>query len=62
MSLKPYLPRPRDSSVFQATLDAGTEGRDFYGFAQGKEADRYIGFVYGKRTLLIMASPCFPET
>ena len=55
MSLKPYLPRPRDSSVFQATLDAGTEGRDFYGFAQGKEADRYIGFVYSKLTLPIMA-------
>lgn len=55
MSLKPYLPRLRDSSVFQVTLDAGTESRDFFGCAQGKEADRYIGFVYGQRILPIMA-------
>ena len=55
ISLKPYLPCRRDSNVSQATPEARTEGRDIYGFAQGKEADRYIGFVYGKRTLLIMA-------
>lgn len=45
-----YLPRLRDDTVFQATLAAGSDSRDFFGFAQGKEDDRYLGFTYGKRT------------
>ncbi len=45
-----YLPRLRDDTVFQATLAAGSDSRDFFGFAQGKEEDRYLGFTYGKRT------------
>lgn len=40
--------------VFQATMGAGADSRDFFGFAQGQEGDRYIGFSYGKRTSLIM--------
>ena len=34
----------------------GAESRDFFGFAQGKEDGRYVGFSYGKRTSLIMDS------
>lgn len=45
-----YLPRLRDDTVFQSTLAAGSESRDFFGFAQGKEDDRYLGFTYGKHT------------
>ncbi|MBZ4685271.1 MAG: putative ATPase [Desulfomicrobiaceae bacterium] len=45
-----YLPRLKDDNVFSATLAAGAESRDFFGFAQGKEDDRYVGFSYGKRT------------
>lgn len=45
-----YLPRLRDDTVFQSTLAAGSDSRDFFGFAQGKEDDRYLGFTYGKRT------------
>ena len=45
-----YLPRLRDDTVFQATLAAGSDSRDFFGFAQGKEEDRYLGFTYGKLT------------
>jgi len=45
-----YLPRLRDDTVFQSTLAAGSNSRDFFGFAQGKENDRYLGFTYGKRT------------
>ncbi|MCX7691950.1 MAG: DUF499 domain-containing protein, partial [Tepidimonas taiwanensis] len=44
-----YLPRLKDDTVFQMTLAAGAESRDFFGFAQGKEDGRYIGFSYGKR-------------
>lgn len=49
-----YLPRLKEDTVFQATLGAGAESRDFFGFAQGREEERYIGFTYGKRTSLIM--------
>ena len=49
-----YLPRLRDDTVFQMTMAAGTESRDFFGFAQGKEEGRYIGFSYGSRTSLIV--------
>lgn len=45
-----YLPRLRDDTVFQSTLAAGSESCDFFGFAQGKEEDRYLGFTYGRRT------------
>lgn len=45
-----YLPRLKDDTVFQHTLAAGAESRDFFGFAQGKEDGRYLGFSFGKRT------------
>jgi predicted AAA+ superfamily ATPase len=51
-----YLPRLKDDTVFQMTMAAGAESRDFFGFAQGKEDGRYVGFSYGKRTSLIMDS------
>ncbi|HXG29077.1 MAG TPA: DUF499 domain-containing protein [Nevskiales bacterium] len=44
-----YLPRLKDDTVFQLTLAAGAESREFFGFAQGKEDGRYVGFSYGKR-------------
>ena len=31
-------------------------GRDFFGFAQGKEDGRYVGFTFGKRTSLFLDS------
>ncbi|MCX7692357.1 DUF499 domain-containing protein [Tepidimonas taiwanensis] len=51
-----YLPRLRDDTVFQSTLAAGAESRDFFGFAQGKEDGRYVGFSYGKRYSPILDS------
>lgn len=51
-----YLPRLKDDTVFQMTMAAGAESRDFFGFAQGKEDGRYVGFSYGKRTSLTMDS------
>ena len=51
-----YLPRLKDDTVFQTTMGAGADSREFFGFAQGKEDGRYIGFSYGKRTSLIMDS------
>lgn len=51
-----YLPRLKDDTVFQHTLAAGAESRDFFGFAQGKEGGRYVGFTFGRRTSLFLDS------
>jgi hypothetical protein len=51
-----YLPRLKDDTAFQHTLGAGAESRDFFGFAQGKEDGRYVGFTFGKRTSLFLDS------
>jgi predicted AAA+ superfamily ATPase len=51
-----YLPRLKDDTVFQHTLAAGAESRDFFGFAQGKEDGRYIGFTFGRRASLFLDS------
>lgn len=49
-----YLPRIKDDTAFQHTLAAGAESRDFFGIAQGKENDRYVGFSFGNRTSLFL--------
>ena len=49
-----YLPRLKDDTAFQHTMARGTESKDFFGFAQGKEDDRYVGFSFGQRTSLIL--------
>ncbi len=51
-----YLPRLKDDRVFQQTLAAGAESRDFFGFAQGKKDGRYLGFTFGKHASPIMDS------
>jgi predicted AAA+ superfamily ATPase len=51
-----YLPRLKDDTAFQQTLSVGAESRDFFGFAQGKEDGRYVGFTFGKRTSLFLDS------
>ncbi len=51
-----YLPRLKDDTAFQQTMSAGAESRDFFGFAQGKEDGRYVGFTFGKRTSLFLDS------
>lgn len=49
-----YLPRLKDDMVFQHTMAMGTESKDFFGFAQGKENELYVGFSFGQRTTLIL--------
>ena len=51
-----YLPRLKDDIVFQRTLAASAESRDFFAFAQGKEHEKYLGFIYGKSTIPILDS------
>ena len=49
-----YLPRLKSDEAFQLTMAAGTESKDFFGFAQGKDDDRYVGFTFGQRTSLFL--------
>ena len=49
-----YLPRLRDDTVFIRTLSTGLESRDFFGIAQGKDGDRYLGFVFGKTSSVFL--------
>lgn len=49
-----YLPRLKDSMAFQHTLGLGAESKDFFGFAQGKEGERFLGFSYGSRAMPVL--------
>ena len=49
-----FLPRLKDDRVFHHTLAVGAESRDFFALAQGKEDGRYVGFIYGQRTVPIL--------
>ena len=49
-----YLPRIKDDTAFQNTMAMGTESKDFFGFAQGKDDERYVGFSFDQRTSLIL--------
>ena len=44
----PYLPRLVNSEVLRDTVAAGIESSDFFGYASGKDSDRYIGLIFGK--------------
>ena len=43
----PYLPRLVESNVLHETVAEGIKSKDFYGYASGKDGDRYQGLVFG---------------
>ena len=45
-----YLPRLANARVLQDAIEKGIESGDFFGFAAGKEDEKYLGFVFGRRT------------
>ena len=49
-----YMPRLKAEGVFTAAMQAGSISRDFFGIAQGKENNRYLGFSYGVATMPFM--------
>lgn len=49
-----YLPRLKDEAVFKNTLGAGSISREFFGFAQGKGDEGYIGFSFGTAPVLFL--------
>lgn len=49
-----YLPRLQNNHVFEDAISQGLETEDFFGFARGKEGDKYLGFVFGHNTTIIL--------
>lgn len=49
-----YLPRLKDEAAFKNTLGAGSISREFFGFAQGKGDEGYIGFSFGTAPVLFL--------
>ena len=46
-----YLPRLVNDSVFRNAINQGVETEDFFGFASGREGDRYLGFTFGRGSI-----------
>jgi predicted AAA+ superfamily ATPase len=49
-----YMPRLKDDRVFQKTIGAGAESRDFFAIAYAKDGDTYAGFNLGRATTAIL--------
>ena len=45
-----YLPRIVDNRVFDEALKKGVESEDYFGFAAGRDGERYLGFRFGNPT------------
>jgi len=44
----PYMPRLLESRVFEAAVAEGVKSRDFFGFATGKDGEKYLGLVFDR--------------
>lgn len=42
-----YLPRLVNDQVFKNVISQGLDSEDFFGYASGKDGDRYLGFRFG---------------
>jgi len=49
-----YLPRMVNDQVLKNAIDRGLETEDFFGFSNGKEDDKYLGFVFGRNTMITL--------
>lgn len=47
-----YLPRLLNDHVFKDAISAGLNSEDFFGFASGKEGDKYLGFHFGEPAIV----------
>ncbi|MBU0995376.1 MAG: DUF499 domain-containing protein [Proteobacteria bacterium] len=43
-----YMPRLVDENVLRETVAAGIESKDFFGYASGKDGERYTGLIFGR--------------
>lgn len=51
-----YLPRLLNSDVFVQAVTAGCASRDGFGYAAGKDGDRWLGFSFGQSALVGVSS------
>ncbi|MBF0266053.1 MAG: hypothetical protein HQL46_12340, partial [Gammaproteobacteria bacterium] len=42
-----YLPRLVNDQVFKNAINQGLSSKDYFGYASGKDGDRYLGFNFG---------------
>lgn len=49
-----YLPRLVNDHVFKNAIALGLESEDYFGYASGKDGDRYLGFVFGRGSLSVL--------
>jgi hypothetical protein len=53
-----YLPRLINDQVYRNAIGRGLESNDFFGFASGKDGDRYLGFCFGKGGIPTLDGAC----
>jgi hypothetical protein len=54
-----YLPRIANQQVFQEAISQGLESEDYFGFAAGKEEDRYLGFAFAKPAIVTISESSY---
>ncbi|ANE58040.1 MULTISPECIES: ATP-binding protein [Methylomonas] len=47
-----FLPRLVNSHVFEMAITQGVETEDFFGYAAGKDDNKYLGFAFGRNALV----------
>jgi hypothetical protein len=49
----PYFTRLRDTNVLVAAVESGVQSREYFGYADGVEGNKYHGLVFGARAPII---------
>jgi uncharacterized protein len=47
-----YLPRLINDHVLKNAISKGVETKDFFGYANAKEENKYLGFVFGRNAMI----------
>lgn len=53
-----YLPRLVNDQVYRNAIGLGLDSEDFFGFASGKDDDRYLGFRFGNGGIPTLDEAC----
>ncbi len=53
-----YLERLVNDDVFRNAINQGVESEDFFAFASGKEGERYLGFTFGRASIITLDESC----
>jgi hypothetical protein len=48
LSTYPYFSRLRDEDVFKEVVRTGVRAKDYFGYADGMDGERYLGLVFGE--------------